>query len=81
MPVFSALILVLAWKSLVVEGFPDGAPVASCDDLSVLPVAHRDALAQSSAVPYRVDLSDFDDGNGVFQYVPGESYDGKRISV
>ena len=80
-PVLSALVLLLAWKGLVVEGFSDGAPAGSCSDLSVLQIAHQDALPQETPVPFMVDLSAFDDGSGLLQYVPGESYAGKRLSA
>jgi hypothetical protein len=54
------------------EGFPSGAPPGACSSLSPNPFAHG-APPQTSAVPYEVDLSAFDDGSGTLSYIPGQT--------
>ena len=53
--------------------FPSGAPSTACSTLSPDPLFHG-AQPQTSAVPYEVDLSAFDDGTGALSYVPGQTF-------
>lgn len=62
---------VACWSS--VECFSAGPPVQACGTLSPLQAGHN-APAQTTPVPYEIDLSSLDDGNGGFAYVPGETY-------
>ena len=55
-----------------VESFPDGAPEEACATLTPALQSHVDP-PQTGPVPYEVDLSSLDDGDG-FSYVPGGTY-------
>lgn len=55
------------------NGFPFGAPMSACGTLAPNPFAHG-APPQTSPVPYEVDISALSDGNGGFEYVPGQLY-------
>lgn len=61
------------------ECFSSGAPSAACGTLSPDPASHG-AQPQGSLVPYSIDLSVFDVGGGVFEYIPGNTYTSKSIA-
>ena len=65
-----SLVVVISILSLA-DALPGGAPGAACDTL--MP-QHAGIPPQTDAVPYSIDLSPFSDGNGGFQYTPGQQY-------
>ena len=65
------MFLALVATPLPVQGFSSGAPAAACTTLTQ---QHNPNTAQTSAVPYTINLSVFDDGNGMFSYSPGMTY-------
>ena len=69
-----------AWSFLVIlasltaaEAYPNGAPAAACDTLT--PV-HAGNTSQTSAAPYEIDLSVFENkiDTDILEYTPGETY-------
>jgi len=68
-----ALFLSVVYWSHPVQGFSFGAPSEACETLAPNAALHMDT-PQSSPVPYEVDLSALDDGNGNFVYMPGQVY-------
>lgn len=74
-PGFSAVLVLLVgaayWSG--VECFSSGAPEGACSTLAPLEIAHLGS-AQSSQVPYEVNLTSLDAGNGGFAYMPGVAY-------
>ena len=68
-----AVLLSIAIKVNVVQSFSGGAPAAACATLSPDPNQHG-APPQAPPVPYEVDISALDNGNGGFTYVPGRTY-------
>ena len=71
--VFFVIFLVAASIFSTVECFPSGPPAAACATLSPNPTVHG-AQPQTSPVPYAINLSALDDGNGGFSYEPGMTY-------
>lgn len=71
--VLVVLALGVAHWSTVVEGFSSGPPSQACGTLAPNPQAH-DAPPQTTPVPYEIDLSSLDDGNGGYCYQPGDTY-------
>ena len=71
---FSSLVLLLA-GIYAADALPGGAPLGACDNLTP---NHRDNLPQMAAVPYVINLTQFSDGNGSYQYVPDQIYTGKK---
>ena len=71
----------LSWSLLVVlaslcaaEARSGGAPAEACGTLTP---QHGNNIAQTSAVPYEVDLSPFEsenDNDTSLEYTPGETY-------
>ena len=57
-----------------VHTLPSGAPAAACDTLTQ---QHGGVTPQTSPIPYQIDLSPFDDGDGGFAYEPGRAYECK----
>ncbi len=55
------------------ESFPSGAPMSACDTLAPNPFSHG-APPNTDPIPYSIDLSDFDEGDGVLGYQPGTTY-------
>ena len=62
------------------ECFSSGAPSSACTTLSPDLTLHGAPPAVSS-VPYSIDLSAFDVGGGVLEYIPGNSYSSKSTCV
>ena len=70
----STLVFVLA-AVYAADALPGGAPQSACDNLTP---SHSGIAAQTSAVPYSIDLLPFADGSGGYQYTPGTTYTGKN---
>ena len=73
---FSTVVLVAA-SIYLVDALPGGAPQGACDNLTPSPSAHGTPQANDS--PYVIDLTQFDDNNGSFVYVPGRTYTRKIL--
>ena len=73
---FSTVVLVAA-SIYLVDALPGGAPTGACDNLTPSPSAH--GAPQTSVSPYVIDLTQFDDNNGSFVYVPGRTYTRKIL--
>ena len=81
-------LLVLAVLSLLyargVDSLPNGAPSAACDILAPIqnPSGHAQP-PQTSAVPYMIDLSPFNNSGVIhcLQYTPGERYTRKQLAL
>ena len=75
---FGVAVLFSLYVPQRVSSLPDGAPAGACDNLtpSPGPTAHSDP--QTTAFPYRLDLSALC-YNGTLTYTPGGSYNGKGV--
>ena len=69
--------VVLAASIYLAGAYSSGAPSQACNNLTP---GHVSSGAQTDAVPYVFDLSQFDDGNGGYEYTPGQSYTRKPQS-
>ena len=69
--------VVLAASIYLAGALPGGAPSTACSNLNPS-AGHGSGGAQTDAVPYVFDLSQFDDGNGGYEYTPGQSYTRKH---
>ena len=67
----SVLVLLLACL-YAADARPDGAPAGACATL--MPQSPHAADGQTTAVPYEIDLTAFEDDNGTLQYTPGGAY-------
>lgn len=67
---FSTVVLIAASVCLV-DAHPDGAPAEACDTLTP---NHNGHVGQTSEVPYVINLTQFDVGNGSYVYSPGRIY-------
>ena len=72
---FSTVFLIAASVCLV-DAHPDGAPAEACDTLTP---NHNGHVGQTSEVPYVINLTQFDVGNGSYVYSPGRIY-ARKIS-
>ena len=72
--VFFVIFLVTASILSTVECNASGPPAGACTTLSPLQSAHLNAPAQTTPVPYDVDLSALAGDNGTFSYKPGMTY-------
>ena len=70
----SFLVAVISIISLA-DARSGGAPREACDALRP---QHVSISPQSDEVPYSIDLSPFADGNGGYQYTPGQTYNCER---
>ena len=70
MTLASALVLVVTCIYFT-DARSGGAPPEACDTLTP---QHSSNAAQTSDVPYGIDLCQFSDGNGGYQYTPDETY-------
>ena len=68
----SVLVLLLACL-YAADARPDGAPAGACTTLTP-EWPHAANGGQTSAVPYEIDLTMFEDDNGTLQYTPGGAY-------
>ena len=67
------VVLLLAIATKIVDCYSAGAPAVACTRLTPNPSNH-DALPQNSQVPYKIDLSAFEDETGDFSYIPEMTY-------
>ena len=74
MSLVSTLVLLFA-AVYTADANSGGAPIGACGGLTP---SHSGNTAQTSAVPYSIDLSPFDDGSGGYQYTPGTTYTRKN---
>ena len=65
----SALVVIVACI-YVADALSGGPQERAC---ATLTPEHSNA-AQTNAVPYSIDLSPFDDGDGGYEYTPGQTY-------
>ena len=72
---FSSFVLLLA-GIYAADAFGGGAPSSACDNL--MP-GHGSNTRQTTEVPYGIILTQFSDGNGGYQYVPGQTYTCKKL--
>lgn len=54
----------------LVRASPGGPPASACPTLT----PNHGTGGQTSAVPYQIDLAQFSDGNGGYEYTPGQTY-------
>jgi len=71
------LLLTLVATPLPVHGRSGGAPEAACSTLT----PQHPSSPQTSAIPYTIDLSVFDDRGGNLSYYPGMSYQCEENNV
>ena len=74
--VLVSIICITFWNQ--VHSFPTGAPAGACTNLTADVESHDSP--QTSPVPYMLDLSNLDNGDG-FSYVPGETYSSRFIVI
>ena len=61
--------ILVASCAYLADANSSGAPAAACDNLTP---GH--GSAQTSEVPFVIDVTQFDDGSGTLVYTPGRTY-------
>lgn len=75
-----SVLLCCATIFAVSTALPTGAPAAVCDSLTPAgPHTAGGNLEQATANPWTVDICDFDEVMGFYQYTPGQIYNSKFV--
>ena len=61
----------------VATALPTGAPAAACDTLTPAGPHTNGIMEQPTLNPWTIDICDFDEIMGFYQYVPGQTYSSK----
>lgn len=78
--IYTIVVAILCKGFEEVVALSAGAPSSACANLMPNPTSHG-AQPQSSAVPYSIDLSPFNNSYGGYEYYPGQTYNCKNITV
>ena len=73
---FFPTVILVASCAYLADAFSGGAPAAACDTLTP---GH--GSAQTSEVPFVIDVTQFDDGSGTLVYTPGRTYICKALHL
>ena len=68
---FFPTVVLVASCAYLAHARSGGAPASACDNLTP---SHSSIAAQTSEVPFVIDVTQFDDGSGTLVYTPGRTY-------
>ena len=75
---FFPTVVLVASCAYLADALPGGAPASTCDNLTPI---HSSIAAQTSEVPFVIDVTQFDDGSGTLVYTPGRTYTCKALHL